>query len=140
MPRQVRIAVVAMGVLAALLLLNAGLTWYTRGRLAAALVTARPDMSRADAERLVLLWMLPYLVVGLILALAAWYLPRKQAWARWFGLAASTLLALLTLFSVVSSGGATVASLLLLLLSVASVSSLLSKRTAAWVPPLRSSS
>ncbi|MGZ4506656.1 MAG: hypothetical protein ACXVX0_05325 [Blastococcus sp.] len=138
MPKQVRIAVVTMGVLAALLLLNAALTWYGRASLAAALLTARTDMFRADAERLVLLWMLPYLVVGLILALAAWYLPRGQAWARWFGLAASTLLALLTLFSVVSSGGVTAASLLLLLLSVATVTCLLSKKTAAWVPSLRS--
>jgi hypothetical protein len=137
MPTQVRVAVVAMGVLAALLLLNAVLTWYGRAQLAAALLDARTDMSRADAERLVVLWMLPYLVVGLILALAAWYLPRGQAWARWFGVAAATLLALLTLFSAVSSGGATVASLLLVLLSLTTITCLLSKKTAAWVPSLR---
>ena len=30
----------------------------------------------------------PYLVLGLVLALAAWFLPRRQPWARWIGLAA----------------------------------------------------
>ena len=140
MPRQVRVAVVTMGVLAALLLLNAGVIWYGRAQLAAALLDARTHVSRADAERLVLLQVLIYLVVGLILALAAWFLPRGQAWARWFGLAASTLVALLTLFSVVSASGVTAAALVLLLLSLTTVTCLLSKKTATWVPSLRSSS
>jgi hypothetical protein len=138
MPRQVRIAVVAMGVLAALLLLNAAVTWYGRAGLAAEVLKGRADMSRAAAERLVLVWMLPYLIVGLVLALAAWFLPRGQAWARWFGLAASTLIALLTLFTVLSSGGVTAASLLLLLLSLTTVVCLLSRKTTAWVPGLGS--
>ena len=29
--------------------------------------------------------LIPYLVLGLILALAAWFLPRRQPWARWIG-------------------------------------------------------
>jgi hypothetical protein len=137
MPRSVRIAVVAMGVIAALLLVNAGLSWYSRARLAAAVVDARPNLSRASAEHLVLLWMLPYLILGVVLALSAWFLPRGHAWARWIGLAAATLLGLLTLFSVLTSGGITAASLLLIVLSGTAVVTLTSRATSAWVEGLR---
>ena len=131
-----RVAVVLMSVLAGLLLLNAGLTLYGREGVAEA-VAEGSDISQADAERFILLWAVPYLVIGLVLAVSAWFLPRRQAWARWTGLAASLLLALLTLFGVVAAGGVTVASLLLLVLSVAAVTSLLARTTAGWVPKLR---
>jgi hypothetical protein len=80
----------------------------------------------------------PYLVIGLVLALAAWFLPRRQPWARWMGLAASGLLALFSLLSAVSIGGVTVSLLLVLVLSVTAVTSLVARTTGAWVPRLRS--
>jgi hypothetical protein len=72
-----------------------------------------------------------------VLALAAWFLPRRQSWARWTGLAASGLLALLMLFSVVAGGGITLLPLLLFLLAAVAVRSLLRGSTGTWVPPLR---
>jgi len=138
MPTSVRVAIIAMSVLAALLLLNAGLTWYGRDGVAEAIVDAGADVSRAEAERYVTIWLLPYLVLGLLFALASWFLPRRQPWARWIGLASSVVLALLTLFSSVTAGGVTIASLLLLVLSIAAITSLLARTTTDYVPSLRS--
>jgi hypothetical protein len=136
MPTSVRVAVIVMSVLAALLLLNAGLTWFGREGVADAIVEAG-DVSRAQAERFILTWLVPYLVLGLILAASAWFLPRRQPWARWAGLAASVALGLLTLFSILASGGVTIPSLLLLVLSIAAVTSLMARSTSAWVPRRR---
>jgi hypothetical protein len=137
MPLSVRVAIVLMGVQAALLLLNAGLLWYSYDAAVARIVREGDGVSRADAQQFVTLSLVPYLVIGLVLALAAWFLPRRQPWARWLGLAASGLLALLTLLSIAATGGVTIASLLLLVLSVSAVTSLVARTTGAWVPSLR---
>ena len=137
MPTSVRIAAIAMGVLAALLLVNAGLLWYGFGVTVDRIVEEGNGITEADARRFVLLALIPYLVIGLILALSAWFLPRRPPWARWLGLAASFVLALLTLASVVAAGGITVSSLLLFVLSVAAVTSLVARSTGMWVPRLR---
>jgi hypothetical protein len=137
MPTSVRIAAITMGVLAALLLVNAGLLWYGFDVTVDRIVEEGNGITEADARRFVLLALIPYLVIGLILALSAWFLPRRQPWARWLGLAASFVLALLTLASVVAAGGITVSSLLLFVLSVAAVTSLVARTTGTWVPRLR---
>jgi hypothetical protein len=138
MPVSVRVAVIAMGVLAALLLSNAALLWFGFDAAVDRIVAEAADFTRAEARQFVILSLVPNIVLGLSLALAAVFVPRRQAWARWIGLAASGLLALLTLFQVVAAGGITIASLLLLVLSVAAATSLVARTTGAWVPPLRS--
>jgi hypothetical protein len=137
MPPSVRVATIAMGVLAALLLVNAGLLWYGFDVTVERIANETKNVTEDEARRFVLLALIPYLVIGLVLALAAWFLPRRQAWARWIGLAASVLLALLMVFSVVAARGISVSSLLLFVLSVAAATSLLARSTGTWVPPLR---
>jgi len=139
MPPSVRVAVIVMGILAALLLTNAALLWYGYDAAVDRLVREGADVSRAEASQFVIMSLVPYLAIELVLALAAWFLPRRQPWARWLGLAASGLLALLALMSVLSLGGVTISLLLLLVLSVAAVTSLLARTTGAWVPKLRTS-
>ena len=136
MPPSVRVAVIVLSTLAGLLLLNAGLTWFGREQVADAL-TEGGQISRSDAERLVLLWMIPYVLLGLVLAASAWFLPRRHPWARWVGLSATVVLGLLTLFSILVSGGLTFGSLLMLVLSVAGATSLLARTTSTWIPRLR---
>jgi hypothetical protein len=136
MPPSVRVAVILMGVLAALLLTNAALLWYAYDDAVARLVREGENISRSEASQFVLMSLVPYLVVGLALALAAWFLPRRQPWARWVGLAASALLVLLSLMSAMSIGGVTLPLLLVLVLSVAAVTSLLVRTTGTWVPKL----
>jgi hypothetical protein len=138
MPASVRVATITMGVLAALLLLNAGLLWYGFGVTVVRIVREGTGVTEADARRFVLLALVPYLLIGLVLALSAWFLPRRQPWARWTGLAATVVLALLTLFSILAAGGVSVSSLLLFVLSAAAVTSLVARTTGTWVPPLRS--
>jgi drug/metabolite transporter (DMT)-like permease len=138
MPASVRVAVIVMGVLAALLLTNAAILWVGYDAAVDRLVQEGQDISRSDASRFVIVSLVPFLVIGLVLALAAWFLPRRHAWARWIGLAASALLALLSLMSAVSFGGVTISLLLVLVLSVGAVTSLLARTTGAWVPRLRS--
>ncbi|SOD94498.1 hypothetical protein [Blastococcus haudaquaticus] len=139
MPTSVRVAVIAMGVLAALLLTNAALLWYSYDEAVDRIVRDGDDVSRSEASQFVIMSLVPYLIIGLVLALAAWFLPRRQPWARWMGLAAAGLLVLLSLMSALSLGGVTISLLLLLVLSVASVTSLLARTTGAWVPKLRAS-
>ena len=133
MPASALVSVVVMGLLAAMLLLYAAITWLGRDGLAEAVARARPGLSQDEAARYVLVSALPYLVVGLALAVSAWFLPQRRPWARWTGLAASFLLAGLMLLGMASIGGATPISRLVLLLAVAAVTSLLARPTADWV-------
>ena len=137
MPASVRVAAIAMGVLAALLLTYAGLLWYSFDDSVAQIADASKGVTEDAARRFILTLLIPCLLIGVLLALAAWFLPRRQAWARWLGLAASGLLALLMLFSVVAGGGITLLPLLLFLLAAVAVRSLLRGSTGTWVPPLR---
>lgn len=138
MPASVRVATIVTGVLAALLITNAALLGF--GFDAAVDRVAREaDVTTDAARQFVLTSLIPNVVLGLVLALSAWFLPRRQAWARWTGLAASGLLTLLTLLQMAAAGGITIASLLLLVLSIAAVTSLLARTTREWVPPLRAS-
>lgn len=137
MPTSVRVAVIAMAVLAALLLSSAALLWYSYDDAVDRIVREVEDATRAEAERFVTLSLVPYLLIGIVLALSALFLPRRHAWARWTGLAAAAVLTLLTLFSVLATGGVSIASLLLLVLSVAAVTSLVARTTKQWVPSLR---
>lgn len=137
MPTSVRIGAIAMGVLAALLLTYAGLLWYSFDDSVRQLADASKGVTEDAARRFVLTLLIPCLLIGIVLALAAWFLPRRQAWARWLGLAASGLLALLMLFSMVAGGGIAVLPLLLFVLAAVAVRSLLNRSTGTWVPPLR---
>lgn len=121
-----------MAVLAALLLLNTVLVWFGRDGVATALVRAG-DISRAEAERAVLVWLVPYLVIGLLLLAGAVGLPRGRRWAHWAGLAGSTGLAALTLFSAFTAAAASPVSLLLLILSLTAITSLAARPTRRWI-------
>jgi hypothetical protein len=77
------------------------------------------------------------MVLGLLVALAAWFVPRRHAWARWVGLSAAAMLAVLHLLSAIMGGGVTVLTLLLFVLCLAAISSLVSRTTSAWMPRLR---
>ena len=137
MPSSVRVAAIAMGVLAALLLTYAGLLWYSFGDSVQQLAAPARGITEDAARRFVLTLLIPCLLLGILLGLAAWFLPRRQAWARWTGLAASGLLALLMLFSIVAGGGIAILPLLLFVLAAVAVRSLLLRSTGTWVPPLR---
>jgi hypothetical protein len=136
MPTSVRVAVVVMAVIAALMISNALLLWYSYDE-AVARIADESELTRDEASRFVLLSLVPNLVIGFLLALSAVFLPRRQPWARWTGLATGGLLILLTALQVVTAGGLTVASLLLLVLTVALVTSLAARTTSGYVPPLR---
>jgi len=135
-PTSVRVAVIMMSLLAGLLLLYAVLTWVNRTQVIHQLVESG-GLTEGDARRVVLTSVIPFAVLGLILAASAWSLPRRQPWARWVGLSAVVLLGLLTLLSVLASGGASALSLLLIVLCLVAVTSLLSRTTRAWMPRLR---
>jgi hypothetical protein len=124
-----------MAALGAMLLLYAAITWLGRDGIAQAVGRARPDMSPAEAARYVLVSALPYLGVGVVLVISAWFLPQRRAWARWTGVAGSLLLTGLMLLGMASVGGVTPISLLVLVLSVAAVTSLIARPTAAWIAP-----
>jgi glucan phosphoethanolaminetransferase (alkaline phosphatase superfamily) len=137
MPTSVRVAVIVMSLLAGLLLLSASFTWVGREGVIDRLMASQPDLARADAARSLLINTVMFFVIGLLLAVAAWSLPRRHAWARWVGLAVVSTLALLTLVTIVAGGGISIPSLLVLILSTAAITSLVSRTTGAWFPRLR---
>jgi hypothetical protein len=137
MPPSVRVAIGVMAVLALLLLSNAVLLWVGYDVAVDRILDETDDLSRDEAEQFVLLSLVPYFVLGLVLAVSAVFLARRRSWARWAGVVATGLLALLTIVSVLATGGVTIASLLLLVLSIAGVTSLMARTTWAWSPGAR---
>jgi uncharacterized BrkB/YihY/UPF0761 family membrane protein len=135
-PTSVRVAVIVMAVMAALLLLNAALLGYAFGA-AVDRVVANSELSTGEARQYVIVQLVPGLVMGLLLALSAWFLPRRHPSARWTGMGAASVLAFLTLFQILAAGGVTIPSLLLLVLSIAAITSLAARTTGAFVPRLR---
>ena len=133
MPTSARVAVGLMAALAGMLLLYAAITWLGRDGLAQAVGRARPDLSPDEAARYVLVSALPYLGVGVVLTVSAWFLPQRRAWARWTGLTGSFLLTGLMLLGMASVGGVTPISLLVLVLSMAAVTSLIARPTGSWI-------
>jgi hypothetical protein len=136
MPTSVRVAVIVLSILAGLLLLVTAVSLYSLEELSATLAENQ-GIDVEEAQQGYLLLILPYLVLGLIFALSAWFVPRRHAWARWLGLAAAAMLAVLHLISAFQGGGVSVVTLLLFVLSLAAISSLLSRTTSAWMPRLR---
>lgn len=134
MPPSVRVAIGVLAVLALLLLSNGLLLWAGFDVAVDRVVEETDDITREEAEQFVLLSLVPYLALGLVLAVAAVFLFRRQRWARWAGVVATGALALLTVLSVLATGGVTVASLLLLVLSIAGLTSLMAATTRAWLP------
>lgn len=133
MPPSVRVAVGVTAVLALLLLSNGALLWIGFDVAVDRVAEEAEDVSRAEAEQFVLLSLVPYLVLGVVLLVAAVAVARRQGWARWAGVVATGLLGLLTVVSVLATGGASVASLLLLVLSIAGVTSLVAGTTRDWL-------
>ena len=136
MPTSVRVAVIVMSVLAGLLLLNVAVSLYVFETIVADIADLQ-NTSQAAAERTVLLYLAPNIVFGLVFALAAWFLPRRHAWARWLGLAVASMLAIFHVLTAFAGGGITIVALLLFVLSLATVTSLAARTTSAWVPSLR---
>ena len=135
MPTSVRVAIIVMSILAGLLLLVTALNLYVLEVRVAQVVEAG-GVSQDEAERSILLLLLPYLVFGLIFGLSAWFLPRRHPWARWLGLTASAMVATFMAWSAVAAAGVTILSLLLMVLALAAITSLLSRTTSAWMPKL----
>jgi hypothetical protein len=140
MPASVRVGAIVMGVLAALLLTYAALLWYSFDATVRQVADATRGVSEDAARRFVLTLLIPCLLLGVLLGLAAWFLPRRQAWSRWIGVAASVLLALMMLFSMVAAGGISILPLLLFILAAVAIRSLLARSTGTWVPSLRARS
>jgi hypothetical protein len=136
MPPSVRVSIIVLSVLAGMLLLYSGLTWFGREAIIDRLVEDG-SIARADGMRFIVIQLVPFAVLGLLLAASAWFVPRRRPWARWLGVAAGSVLTLLTLISILFGGVVSVLSLLLLVLSIAAVTSLLSRHTTTWVTERR---
>ena len=131
MPTPTRVAVILLALLAVLLLANAVLTWLAQETIIDQIVEAGAD--RDAAAQSVLLFMIAYAVVGIAGLLAAVFLPKRRRWARQIGLLTTSLLVVMTLFSVVTGGVISPIGLLVLVAAIAGFSSLLSRQTKDWV-------
>jgi lipopolysaccharide export LptBFGC system permease protein LptF len=132
MPTATKVAVVLLALLGVFLLLNSTLTWVAQEVLVDQLVEDSGADREAAAQQL-LLFLLAYGVMGLAAVLAAAFLPRHHRWARLVGILVAALLAVVTIYVVLTSGGVTPLGLLVLVVSVAAVTSLVSGQTKEWV-------
>ncbi|MGY2085545.1 hypothetical protein [Blastococcus sp. SYSU DS0539] len=130
-PASVRVAVALLATLAVLILLYVVITFLGWDGLVTALTDAGLTQDQAR-QYLVINTTVPGLI-GLMYAVSAWALSTGRSWARWSGLVASVLLALLMVSAILSTGGITVVSLLLLVLSVAAATSLVARTTRDWL-------
>jgi uncharacterized membrane protein len=130
MPTPTRVAGIALGILAALLLVNASLTLL--GREAAVDQYVEAGIERELAEQSVLISIVAFTVIGLGCLLAAVFLLRRRSWARPVGIVVTALLVLLALLSVLA-GGLSAATLLVLVAAVAALTSLLNRQTKVWL-------
>ena len=136
MPVSVRVAVIVMSVLGGLLLLYSVLIWIGREGVIDRLVEDGA-IAREDGTSFIVGQLAPYIVLGLLLVVSAFFLARRQTWARWMGLTAAIIIALMTLVSVLVGGIVSLLTLLLAVLSMATISSLFARPTKAWLPRLR---
>ena len=132
MPTPTRVAVILLALLAVLLLANAALTWFAQEVLVDQL-SAEPGADPETVAQQLLLFLVAYSVMGVSALLAAVFLPRRRTWARSVGVMTMSLLAVVTLFSIVTTGGTSPYWLLALIASVAAVTSLVSEQTTAWL-------
>jgi hypothetical protein len=135
MPTSVRVAIIVMSILAGLLLLVAAVNLYALQEFSSRIATQQ-GITESEAQRSILLLLAPYLVLGLVFALSAWFVPRRHAWARWVGLTAAAMLGMLHILSAAMGGGITVLTLLLIL-CLATITSLAARTTTRWMPRLR---
>jgi glucan phosphoethanolaminetransferase (alkaline phosphatase superfamily) len=136
MPASVRVATIAMAILAALFLAYGGLLWFGFDTAVANTVGDGDTVTRSEAEAFIRTSVIVFLVLGVVLALSAWFLPRRQPWARWLGIAVNGLLVLLSLFTMATAGGIPIYTLLVLILALAALTSLFARTTGAFVPRL----
>lgn len=130
-PPSVRVAVALLATLAALILLYVIVTLLGWDGLITALTDA--GLTREEARRYLLVNSTAPGFIGLLSAVSAWGLATRRSWARWTGLAAAVVLALILVSAILSAGGVTVISLLLLVLSVAAATSLVARTTRDWL-------
>ena len=126
-----RVAIALLATLSLLLLIYVTMTSLGRERLLATLTES--GLSRAEAERYLLINSTAPLVLGLLHGLSVAGLAAHRSWSRWTGLASSVVLALLILSTMLTAGGVTVVSLLLLVLSVSAAASLVAATTRDWL-------
>ena len=131
MPTPTRVAVILLALLAVLLLANALLTWVGQEVIVDQIVET--GVERDAAAQSVLLFMLAYAVIGVSSLLASIFLPRRRKWARQVGVLTTSLLMVMTIFSVATGGAISPIGLLVLVSALAGLTSLLSKQTKDWV-------
>lgn len=130
-PPSVRVAVALLATLAVLILLYVVITLLGWDGLVRVLTEA--GATQEEARRYLLINTTAPGVTGLVYAVSAWGLATRRPWARWTGLAAAVVLALILVSAILSAGGVTVISLLLLVLSVAAATSLVARTTRDWL-------
>ena len=131
MPTPTKVAVILLALLGVLLLLNALLTWVGQEVIIDQIVETGAD--RDAAAQSVLLFMLAYGVIGLSSLLASIFLPRRRRWAGQVGVLTTSLLVVMTLFSVITGGVISPIGLLVLVGAIAGLTSLVSRQTKDWV-------
>lgn len=137
MPTPTKVATIMLGVLSALLLLNAVLTLGGLDAILDAIAdntSATDPVFDRDAVRTQLLVSVGgSVVVGLVAAMAGILLVRRNAIGRWLGIACAVIQLLLALVLVAGLGGIPIYSLLLIVITVAILMSLFRRATVDWL-------
>ncbi len=131
MPTATRVAVILLALLGVLLLANAVLTWVGQETIIDQIVET--GVERDAAAQSVLLFMLAYALIGVSSLLASIFLPRRRNWARQVGVLTTSLLMVMTLFSILTGGAISPIGLLVMVSAIAGLTSLVTRQTKDWV-------
>jgi multidrug transporter EmrE-like cation transporter len=137
MPSPVRVAVGGLAVLAALFVVVGLFELLGRGAAADAALRTHPGSDRSTLLDYYTFLALRDLVIGLLAALSALRLPARRSWARWTGIGAALLVAVLVLLAGAQAGRVTIGSLVGMVLAVVVVASLFTRSATAWLPTRR---
>lgn len=126
-----------LGFLAALLLINAVLSFVGRATIVDSIMEAArergDDVDRSTVDAQLLFSVGRDGVIGLIAVTAVVLLAKRMSAGRWLGIGMAMILLALALFTIVGVGGIPIYSMLLILITLTIIVMLMRQQTAEWL-------
>lgn len=133
MPTPVRVATILLGVIAALLLVNAALTLFGKEAILDQLLDAGSELSRAELNQQLVVNIGRDAALGVLNVLAVVLMLRRRPLGRWLGIICAALLLGLSIVTIVGVGGLPIYTMLLVVLTVAIIGSLFTRTAVDWL-------
>lgn len=132
-PTPVRVATILLGVIAALLLVNAALTLFGKDAILDQLLDSGSELSRAELNQQLVVNIGRDAALGVLNVLAVGLMLRRRPLGRWLGIICAALLLGLSIVTIVGVGGLPIYTMLLVVLTLAIIGSLFTRTAVDWL-------